>query len=247
MVANTTNPFLSQKFWEYGQTQQSMTFEGTISKILTLFGVMLLGVFVVFATAINNPSMMMMYWLVGAIGSFILSLVLWLARPENPQMVVLPHAFLEGLFVGGISLFAEMFYPGIALNAGLITTGIVGSMFAFFKFTGFRASRGFNMVLGSAVMAIMFVYLIQMVLFLAGTNLEVPFLHSNGPIGIGISVVIIAIASLTLLSDFTFIENGIKGGFAQKYEWYGAHGLLVSVVWIYFEVLRLLMKLASKR
>ena len=128
-----------------------MTFEGTISKILTLFGVMLLGVFVVFATAINNPSMMMMYWLVGAIGSFILSLVLWIARPENPQMVVLPHAFLEGLFVGGISLFAEMFYPGIALNAGLITTGIVGSMFAFFKFTGFRASRGFNMVLGSAV------------------------------------------------------------------------------------------------
>ena len=76
-----------------------------------------------------------------------------------------------------------------------------------------------------------------MVLFLAGTNLEVPFLHSNGPIGIGISVVIIAIASLTLLSDFTFIENGIKGGSAQKYEWYGAHGLLVSVVWIYFESL----------
>ena len=103
------------------------------------------------------------------------------------------------------------------------------------------------MILGSAVMAIMFVYLIQMVLFLAGTNLEVPFLHSNGPIGIGISVVIIAIASLTLLSDFTFIENGIKGGSDQKYEWYGAHGLLVSVVWIYFEVLRLLMKLASKR
>lgn len=246
MAANSSNPFLNQKFWEFSHNQQTMSYEGCVSKTISLFGVMLLAAAIAAVTAADNPALMSLYWFGGMIGAFTISLFLWFAKPENPQLLIIPHAFLEGLFVGGVSMFFESAYgDGIVINAGMITIGIVGSMFAFFKFSGFRASRGFNMVLGSAVMAILFVYIANIVLSF-GFGMSVPFLHSSGPIGILVSLIIIGVASLTLISDFTFIENGVQAGYPEKYEWYGAHGLLVSVVWIYFEVLRLLAKLNQR-
>ena len=136
----------------------------------------------------------------------------------------------------------EMAYPGIALQAGLVTAGITGSMTMLYTSRVIRVGPRFNMVMAALVSTVMFVYVGQFLLYLIG-GVTIPFIHGSGLIGIGFSAIIVAIASFTLLSDFYFIEMGAKQGFPKHMEWWAAFGLLMSVVWIYIEVLRLISKL----
>ena len=157
------------------------------------------------------------------------------------------YAILEGMAVGAMSLALELTaYKGIALQAVFGTMAITGTMYIMYTSRIIRPTPAFNKIVGGLVISIMFLYLTSFVLqVFSGYN--VPFLHSSGPIGIGVTAFILVVAALTLISDFGFIESGTRYGAPKNMEWYAAFGILISLIWIYIETLRLLAKLQAFR
>ena len=137
--------------------------------------------------------------------------------------------FMEGFFIGPLTLVFEIMYPGIAIQAGLATLGVIGAMLTIYSLRIIRPTPTFNKIVFSLTMSIMFVYLINVVFMF--TPYELPFFHSSGPIGIGISVFIIVVASLMLISNFGMIEAGVRMGAPKQQEWWGAYGILITVIW----------------
>ena len=224
----------------------SMTIRGTMQK----FGLMLLMVLVAasftWSLFYKNVDVMPLMW-----GSMIAGLIIALVisfKKEWAPTLSLAYALCEGLFLGAISaVFDYAFrdsYPGIIMQAVLLTFGTAGGMFLLYYFGILRATNTFKKVVITATAAIMFFYLISMVLRMFG--IQMPYLHDNGIIGIGISVVIVTIAALNLILDFDMIENGAAQGAPKYFEWFCAFGLMVTIVWLYLEILRLLSKLTSR-
>lgn len=151
---------------------------------------------------------------------------------------------MEGFFLGALSAHYEYLYYGITLQAALLTMCIFLGMLLAYKTGLIRATAGFKKGIIAATIGIALVYLFSMVLGLFGV--AVPYLHDSTPIGIGISVVIIIIAALNFILDFNFIEEGAQQGAPKYMEWYGSFGLLVTLVWLYIEIIRLLAKLANR-
>ena len=185
----------------------------------------------------------MYFWISG----LIIALIITFKKEWSPTLS-LGYALCEGLFLGAISaVFDYAFrdtYPGIIMQAVLLTFGTAGAMFALYHFGILRATNTFKKVVITATAAVMFFYLISIVLRLFG--IQMPYLHDNGVIGIGISLVIVTIAALNLILDFDMIENGAASGAPKYFEWFCAFGLMVTIVWLYLEILRLLSKLASR-
>jgi uncharacterized YccA/Bax inhibitor family protein len=189
-----------------------------------------------------------MPWMWGSmIAGFIIALIITFKKEWAPTLS-LGYALCEGLFLGAISaVFDYAFrdsYPGIIMQAVLLTFGTAGAMFALYHFGILRATNTFKKVVITATAAVALFYLISMVLRLFG--IQMPYLHDNGVIGIGISLVIVTIAALNLILDFDMIENGAASGAPKYFEWFCAFGLMVTIVWLYLEILRLLSKLASR-
>jgi uncharacterized YccA/Bax inhibitor family protein len=182
---------------------------------------------------------MMLFGMFGTIG---MGLYLVFSRPSNPQAPVMIYAFMEGFFIGPLTLFFELSYPGIAIQAGLATLGVIGAMLTIYSLRIIRPTPTFNKIVFSLTASIMFIYFIS-IIFMFIPGVSIPFLHSSGPIGIGISLFIIVVASLMLISNFGMIEAGVRMGAPKQQEWWGAYGILVTVLWLYFEMLRLLSKL----
>jgi uncharacterized YccA/Bax inhibitor family protein len=182
-----------------------------------------------------------------AIGGFVLALVIIFKKTWAPYLA-LGYALLEGFFIGAISAvfnyaFAES-YPGIVMQAVLLTLGTSAAMYGLYHFRIIQATPTFKKVIFAATAGIAFFYLIALVLRLFG--IQMPYLHDNGIIGIGISLFVVTIAALNLILDFDKIEQGAAQGAPKYFEWYCAFGLLVTLVWLYLEMLRLLSKLASR-
>ena len=137
-------------------------------------------------------------------------------------------------------------YPGIAIQAGLATFGVVACMLTIYSVGILRPTPTFNKIVFTLAGSIMLMYLINMFLFFL-TPWTIPFLHSSGPIGIGISVFIVIVASMMLISNFGMIDAGVRMGAPKKQEWWGAFGIMVTVIWLYFEMLRLIAKLRDSR
>jgi uncharacterized YccA/Bax inhibitor family protein len=156
---------------------------------------------------------------------------------------------LQGLFLGAISaVFEAAFadkYPGIVMQAVLLTFGVALTLFALYNFRIIKATNTFKKVVIAATMGVALFYLVAIVMNLFGV--QMPYLHSNGKIGIGISLVVVVIVALNLILDFDMIEQGAAHGAPKYFEWYGAFGLMVTIVWLYLEILRLLSKLASRK
>lgn len=189
-----------------------------------------------------------MPWMWGSmIGGFILALVITFKKEWSPYLA-LGYAVLEGLFLGAISaIFNAMFaasYPGIIMQAVLLTLGTCVAMYGLYHFRILQATQTFKKVIITATIGIGFFYLITLVLRMFG--IQMPFLHDNSLLGIGISLFIVAIAALNLILDFDRIEQGAAQGAPKYFEWYGAFGLLVTIVWLYIEILRLLSRFASR-
>ena len=182
---------------------------------------------------------MMLFGMFGTIG---MGLYLVFSRPSNPQAPVMIYAFMEGFFIGPLTLFFELSYPGIAIQAGLATLGVIGAMLTIYSLRIIRPTPTFNKIVFSLTASIMFIYFIS-IIFMFIPGVSIPFLHSSGPIGIGISLFIIVVASLMLISNFGMIEAGVRMGAPKQQEWWGAYGILVTVLCLYFEMLRLLSKL----
>jgi uncharacterized YccA/Bax inhibitor family protein len=224
----------------------AMTIQGTMQK----FGIMLLMVLTaasfswsLFYKGVNVTPLM---W-GSMIAGFIIALIITFKKEWAPTLS-LGYAVCEGLFLGAISaVFDYAFrdsYPGIIMQAVLLTFGTAGGMFLLYYFGILRATNKFKKVVITATAAVGLFYLVSIVLRLFG--IQMPYLHDNGAIGIGISLVIVTIAALNLILDFDMIENGAAQGAPKYFEWFCAFGLMVTIVWLYLEILRLLSKLASR-
>ena len=152
---------------------------------------------------------------------------------------------MEGLALGGISVVFEASYPGIVSQAIFLTFGTLGALLMAYRSGLIRATENFKLGVVAATGGIALVYLASMVLGFFG--MSVPLIHSSGTFGILFSVFVVVIAALNLVLDFDFIEQGVERGAPKYMEWYGAFGLMVTLVWLYLEILRLLAKLNDRR
>ena len=147
--------------------------------------------------------------------------------------------------LGGITFFAETQYPGIGIQAIGLTFGILASLLFCYKSGIIKPTENFRLMIFSATMGIALLYLVNLIMRWV-FQIEIDFIHSNGMFGIGFSLFVVGIAALNLVLDFDFIEEGADKGLPKYMEWYGAFSLMVTLVWLYIEILRLLMKLRSR-
>ena len=247
------NPTLTDKIFNRSleldaQLQGTMTVKGALNK----FGFMML---MLFAGAAFNwhllyehkESTMSMLMMVGIFGGLITGLAISFKPNWAPYLAPL-YAILEGLFIGGISaVLNEAFakaYPGLIMQAVGLTFGVAFAMFILYNFRVIKATERFKSVIMTATLGIAIFYLITLVLNFFGVN--VSFMSDSSMLSIGISLFIVAIAALNLILDFDMIEQGAAHGAPKFMEWYGAFGLMVTIVWLYIEILKLLSKLASR-
>ena len=229
----------------------AMTLNGTVNKtgILLLLSV-LTAAFAWTQSVVTGPDGTAMvapgvtiYALGGAIGGFILAMVTVFKKTWSPVTAPL-YALVEGFFLGAISAVFELKYPGIVFQAVVLTFGTLGALLAAYRSGLIRATENFKLGVVAATGGIALVYLVSMGLRLFGK--DIPLIHESGLVGIGFSLFVVVIAALNLVLDFDFIESGVEAGAPKYMEWYGAFGLMVTLVWLYIEFLRLLAKLQSR-
>ena len=178
------------------------------------------------------------------VGGLIAALVT-VFKPTAAPITTPLYAAFEGLLLGGLSLVFEARYPGIVINAVGLTFGTLAVLLLAYSSGLIRPSENFKLGVVAATGAVALLYLVSMVLGFFGKT--VPFIHDSGPIGIGFSLFVVGLAALNLVLDFDFIERGAAAGAPKYMEWFGAFGLLVTLVWLYIEILRLLAKLQDRR
>lgn len=215
---------------------QRMTVQGAINKTFLLTALLLL-------TAIfsySNPSPLFMWG--GAIGGLVVVLIAAF-RPKSSPVLAPIYALLEGFFVGSISATYAYMYNGIVFNAVCLTIATLFMMLFIYKSGLIKVTSKFRTGVMMATGAILLVYVLSFALSFFG--IQIPYLHEGGMMGIGISVVILAVAALNLLLDFDNFEKGEQYGAPMYMEWFSAMGLLITLVWLYIEFLRLLSLLSS--
>ncbi|MCQ2606900.1 MAG: Bax inhibitor-1/YccA family protein [Bacteroidales bacterium] len=242
MLAKTSNPAFSGNVFEQ-QTRSyavnTMTLQGTVNKSLTLLGIILVAALVTWKMAFAGNGMVMPLMIGGLIVGTICSFIT-IFKPEKAKVTSVIYAIAEGLVLGGISAVYEM-GNGIVFNAILLTIGVFFVMLYLYKQRIIQPTQKFMMGIVAATGAIAIVYLIDLIMGFFGSSIG--FLHSNGPLGIGISLVIVAVAALNFILDFKNVEDGVANGAPEYMEWYCAFGLMLTLVWLYLEMLRLLSKL----
>lgn len=231
------NPLLKQDVFRNQGGVEVMTVSGTINKSIILW--LLLGVSAVFSWM--NPQVTIPYMFLFILCGFGLALVSIFKKTTAPFISPL-YAIMEGLVLGAISLYFERMYPGIVVNAILITIAVMFCMLTAYKSGVLRATPRFKKGVIIATLAICLVYIIDLCMnVFAGANF--PYIHDSSLLGICISLFVVAIASFNLIIDFDLIEQGAKQGAPKYMEWYGAFALMVTLVWLYLEILRLLAKM----
>ena len=224
---------------------ERMTLQGTINKSFLALIVLMAAALYPWSQfmATGNPAVVAAPIMIGVIGGLIAALVI-IFRPATAPYLVLPYAALEGLVIGGISAVLERRYPGIAIQAIALTFGVLAALLIAYKARLIQATARFKAIVIGGTLAIGLFYLVSMVLSLF--HVTTPFLNDASPLGIGIQLVIVGFASLNLVLDFDLIETGVSQGAPRYMEWYGAFGLLVTLVWLYMEILRLLSKVRQR-
>ena len=242
----TANPALNDKtFEQVTASGQNMTIEGTVNKTFLSLFILVGAAMYTWKMYFSPEGMSVVFpWMIGgAIGGFIVAIVTVFKKTWAPITTPL-YAILEGLFLGGLSAFMESMYPGIVLQAVALTFGTLFSLLFAYKARLIRATENFKLGVFAATGGIALIYLVSFVLGMFGTG--IPYIHENGIIGIGFSAFVVVIAALNLVLDFDFIETGAERGAPKYMEWYATFGLLVTLVWLYIEILRLLAKLRSR-
>ena len=245
MVFRSGNPALKQTHFSPVYGKEAMTLEGTIAKTMTMLVVVFITGVMAYSIISKSPGSAMLMLLGGGIGGFIVALIIMFRRPAQPQVLMITYSLLEGLFVGAMSYVVENWYfggsPGVVLQAMIATVGVFVVMLTLYRYRIIQPTKKFVLAVVSITGAIMLVYLANFVLMMMGTS--IPFIHGNGFIGIGFSLLVTAMAALFLIIDFGVIENGVKNGAPKSMEWYGAFGLVITLIWLYVEMLRLLAKM----
>ena len=222
---------------------EAMTISGTVNKTGLSLIILLVAASYVWNLGPEDPSLGI-FTLTGIIGGLLVAMATIFKQTWAPVTTPL-YAGLEGLALGGISVVFEARYPGIVSQAVFLTFGTLGALLAAYRSGLIRATENFKLGVVAATGGIAFVYVLSFVLGIFG--ISIPLIHSSGTFGIFFSVFVVVIAALNLVLDFDFIEQGAERRAPKHMEWYGAFGLLVTLVWLYLEILRLLAKLQSRR
>ena len=228
--------------WWDDQESNLMSMEGTTEKT----GILL----VIIATTAIGTAMFMpeagVMALIGVIAGFFLAMIIIFSGSTNPVLIC-TYSICQGLFLGGVTWFYEQYFPGIGILAVVLTLGILGAMLTIYRAGLISWSKNLQIAVYSSLLAIFTIYLVSFIGFFLG--FKVPYIHEASPIGIVFSIFVIGIASLCLVADFDFIERGVERGAPKQLEWRAAFGLMVTLIWLYLEILELLAKLAiySKR
>lgn len=223
----------------------TMSLNGTVNK--TGFMLLLLVATAAYTWSLyspENPGAMLPWLLVGGIGGFIVAIVTVFKKTWSPITAPL-YAALEGLFVGAVSAMFEARFPGIVMQAVMLTMGVLASLLLAYKSGLIKATENFKLGVVAATGGIALLYLVNIGMRMFGLE-GMGFIHDSSWMGIAFSGFVVVIAALNLVMDFDFIESGVEAGAPKYMEWYGAFGLVVTLVWLYLEILRLLSKLQSR-
>lgn len=223
----------------------AMTVNGAIGKTGILLALVAIGAVItwnMYGSFIYSPYVMPLFWL-GLIGGFVLAMVISF-KPLTARFLSPIYALLEGLALGGISVIFNFKYQGIVLQAICLTVLVATFMLILYRFRIIRATEKFRSIVMLATISIAVFYLISFVLSFFGVYSPLS-LNSTGPLWLSIliSVVIVIVAALNLILDFNFIESGAENELPKEMEWYGGFALIVTLVWLYLEILRLLSKM----
>jgi uncharacterized YccA/Bax inhibitor family protein len=247
------NPALNDKtFLDIGSgtvvrtADGAMTLEGTVNKTAFLLVLTLAAAMFTWAKAFGGatPSELMPYILGGCLGGLVVALVT-VFKKEWARFTAPAYAVLQGLFIGAVSAFFEARYPGIVLQAVGLTFGTMAALLLAYRSGLVRATENFKLGVVAATGGICLLYLANIGMRLFGFD-GMGFIHKGSWLGIGFSAVVVVVAALNLVLDFDFIEQGVAQGAPKHLEWFAAFGLLVTLVWLYLEILRLLAKLQSR-
>jgi len=219
--------------------QRTMTVNGTVSKTFILI-LIAAATGLVSWNAYFNGANVTGYLYGGAIGGLIVALIT-VFRPQFAHVTAPIYAALEGLALGAISAIYHDLYAGLPIQAIGLTLAVLAIMLVAYTTGAIRATEKFRLGVVAATGAIMLLYLVSFVMSFFGARIA--FIHDSGPVGIIFSLVVVGIAALNLILDFDFIEQGVKQGAPARLEWFGAFGLMVTLVWLYLEILRLLGKM----
>ncbi len=261
-MMRTANPALNTK--AFNQTHslgagETMTLQGTVNKTFVLLGLLVLSAAWVWGKVMQPaapvfeglegaaramPSSIMPLMMLGIFGGLIVGFVTIFKKQWAPVTAPI-YALLEGLFIGGISAIFEVRYPGIVMQAVALTFGTLFCLLAAYKSGMIKPTENFKLGIVAATGAICVIYFVSIIMGFFGAS--IPMIHGSGPVGIIFSLVVVTIAALNLVLDFDFIEQGSTMGLPKYMEWYAAFGLVVTLVWLYIEILRLLAKLQSRR
>lgn len=240
------NPALKDDIFQAARAmrgEETMTLQGTVNKTgLAVFILMVTAMFTWAKHAQGAP--VQGYILLGGLGGFVVALVTIFKRDAAPYTVPV-YAALEGLLLGALSATYEARFPGIVMNAVALTFGTLLALLAAYTSRLIAVTDNFRLGVAAATGGVMLVYLIGFVMSFFGAR--IPYIHESGLVGIGFSLFVVGLAALNLVMDFDFIERGAESGAPKHMEWYGAFGLLVTLIWLYLEMLRLLAKLQSRR
>lgn len=252
MFNKTSNPILKEKAFNKEASfvhTSSMTVNGTIQKTGILLLILMIAASYTWGIFFNSGDMenamgSMGPWVIGgALGGFAVAIVMMFMKKYAGFLAPI-YAVLEGVFLGAISAIFESMYPGIVMNAVLGTFATFLVMLFTYRTGLIKVTEKFKSIIFVATGAIAMMYLLSWIMGMFGVGMS--FLHDSSMLSIGISVFVIVIAALNLLLDFDFIEKGSAMGAPKYMEWYGAFGLLVTLVWLYIEFLRLLSKLQGR-
>lgn len=242
----TSNPTLGENTFTAVAAHSGavMTLQGTVNKTIIFLGILCTAAMWTWNKFWADPGAAMPFIVGGAIAGLVLALITCWKKHWAPVTGSL-YALAEGLFVGALSAMYEMQFHGIVLQAVLLTVGVLLALLAAYSLRLIKASENFKLGVFAATGGIALVYLATLVLGFFG--IQIPYIHGSGWIGIGFSVFVVIIAALNLVLDFDFIEQGVANGAPKYLEWFASFGLLVTLVWLYIEILRLLSKLAARR
>lgn len=250
---NSSNPMLKESTYEgtifQGMTTtEEMTLKGTVNKFGFLFVLMLCSTVFSWGQFYKgvNP---MPFMMVGVFGGLVLAIVMGFKKQWSP-FIAPAYALLEGLFVGSVSaIYDYQFktnYPGLVAQAVGLTLLVAFVMFLIYRYRIIKVTNKFKTVIVVATSCLMLFYLAKWIYFAITGSSFATFTNASTPLGIGFSVVVVCLAALFLLVDFDMIEKGVEMKAPKYMEWFSAVGLLITLVWLYLEILRLLSKLRDR-
>jgi len=246
LFSQTSNPAMNKSIFNrisVAESSETMTIQGAVNKVGLMLLIVVLAASYTWSLAMKGSTLTMPLMIVGVIGGLITAIVTIFKKQYSAYTAPL-YALFEGLFLGAISAMFAYLYEGVVFKAVILTFGVLFALLFAYKTGVIRATEKFKSGVIAATGGIFIFYMVTFVLRLFGVQL--PMLHDGGIISILISLAIVVIAALNLVLDFDFIEQGAAANAPKYFEWYGAFGLMVTLIWLYLEILRLMSLLSGR-